>query len=238
MKRLSVFASIALLSFAGAVKATTIGMDHSNPIGEQETTEVGYVYWDSFVDQNPDAGVTLTDETPDYSNGRNITDAVLSGSLSGGGSVTGSGDRIYNGSGASSVAFDLTIEGTLTADIQTISLQLKMSTPDVSTGLNRLTFFTVTLNGMTASAVVETNSNTGEVISGQTYGVVTYYWTGLNLAANSDFTFLLSSPSLGHVSLDGVRVDASTVPEPSTYAMMALGLGMVFFVVRRRKVCA
>lgn len=194
---------------------------------------VGYAFWDNFTDLQAGTGVLITNETPDATDSDYFT-ATFSGSLSGGGSVTGAGDRIYNGQGAGSVAFNLSIDGTVSSNIDTITLQIKMTSPDAGIGLTRETFFTVTLNGRTASVITQSGDTSETPGSGQYMGVAYYTWTDMNLTNGGIIDLDITSPASGHVSVDGVRLDASAVPEPSTYALIALGLGVIAWKARHR----
>jgi hypothetical protein len=70
---------------------------------------------------------------------------------------------------------------------------------------------------------------------------------GSFLTSTLHFTALSGNPYLGQslailltangtqVEFDNVRLDVSPVPEPETYGMMLMGLGLMGFVARRRK---
>ncbi len=223
-------AGAALLAFSFRVEATTTGL--SEPLGDPASDAgIGYSLWDSFVNSASYPNVVFSNAAPGAVD-TDLFTATLSSN--GGGSVTGGGDRIYNGIAASSGAFNLTIDGTVTASIDTITLQIKMTAPDESTGLTILTFFTVTLNGEGGS-VVQTNFGTGETVGSQELGVITYTWSGLSLGTGDSLAFSITSPASGHVSVDALRVDASAVPEPSALMSGAIGLSICVWMSRRRK---
>lgn len=232
MKKLSLTA-LAVALVATSSYATTLGINPA-PLQDPATwPQVGYALWDTFTDADPTGGFAFSNANPGAFD-TDIFTAKLSAISMTGGSAAGGGDRIYNGVGPNSAAFNLAINGTVTAfSIDTITLQIKMTPPDVATGLTRLTFFTVTLNGQSVTPV-QTNANTGDpLIGGQALGVIQYTWTGLNLNQGDAFNFSITSPASGHVSVDALRVDASVVPEPTTG--MLLGLGLVTLALKRRQ---
>jgi len=225
----SVLAAISLLGMACAAQATLLGL--TDPLGAPSSGSVGYATWDTFVDADTvsNSAISILPASPTSSN-TDVFSANLSGSM--GGSVTGSGDRIYNGTGATSAAFNLTISGTILVNINTITLQIKLTPPS---GYTQTNFFNVSLNSTAGSAVL-TDDGTGEIVNGGEMGVITYTWTNLDLQADSAFNIVITSPAAGHASVDAFRLDASTsaVPEPSTYAMLLAGVGIVLWVKRRR----
>lgn len=222
---------LSLLGLSFSAQATTLGL--SDPLGNPASAgNVGYALWDSFVNAASYPTVVFSNAAPGASDTGLFT-ATLSSN--GGGSVTGSGDRIYNGVAASSGVFNLSIDGTVTASIDTVTLQIKMTPPDASTGLTSLTFLTVTLNELSGT-VAQSNSGTGEMVSSQELGVVTYTWSGLNLSAGSPLDFSITSPASGHVSIDALRVDASAVPEPSVVLLAGVGISLSLWMARRRRV--
>jgi hypothetical protein len=150
------------------------------------------------------------------------------------GLVTGGGDRLYNGWNASSVAFNIQLNGSVTGSADRLELYVKLTPPDVATGLTRTTFFTpnlVTSDGDPIDpSAVEIVADTGESVGSLPFGVISYVWTGLGLTASDTFTIQLSSPASGHVSIDAI---ALTVPEPGTLALLGLALTGLVTVARR-----
>jgi hypothetical protein len=67
-----------------------------------------------------------------------------------------------------------------------------------------------------------------------------WYQQSLNFVANASsqqLSFKLATPEKAYVSIDGIAIQTAPVPvpEPGTYALMALGLGAIGMVVRRRQ---
>lgn len=150
------------------------------------------------------------------------------------GLVTGGGDRLYNGWNASSVAFNIQLNGSVTGPIDRLELYVKLTPPDVATGLTRTTFFTpnlVTSDGDPIDpSATEIVANTGESVGSLPFGVISYIWTGLGLTASDTFSIQLSSPASGHVSIDAIAIN---VPEPGTLALLGLALAGLGTVARR-----
>lgn len=223
--------AVSALGMASFANATTLGLEDPLYSGRPD---VGYALWDTFVDELPGVGVTVTNAAPGATDGQMFSAATLSATLSGGGSVASNSgnDRLYNGWQAASVAFNFTLSATASAGIEMVTLQIKYTNP--SSGARFGFFDLVTLNGNNATYFAETNDGTGEIFSSQEMGVVRYTWTGLSLQANDALNFAIQSPATGHVSVDAIRLDASAVPEPSTYAMLIAAVGLVYLVKRRR----
>jgi len=65
-----------------------------------------------------------------------------------------------------------------------------------------------------------------------------WYQQSLNFVANASsqqLSFKLATPEKAYVSIEGIAIQTAPVPEPGTYALMALGLGAIGMVVRRRQ---
>ena len=141
------------------------------------------------------------------------------------GAVTGSGQRLYNGWAASSVAFDIQLTGSVTGAVDRLEFFVKLMPLDAVTGLTRTTFFNADLVTSAGNpvdpAALEIVSNTGEVVGGFAFGVIRFVWTGLDLDASDTFSIHLTSPALGHVSIDALAV---AVPEPGTFALLSCAL--------------
>jgi hypothetical protein len=216
IKILTTFA-IAVLSGFGMARATNLGYD-SDPLG---TTGVGYAFWDTF------STINFANRNPDSSSGAGFFTGTLA-SFNLGGMVLGSGDRLYSGSGPTPNAFDLAISGTAGEGAKTIVLQLKFTSPSVGVPLD---FYTISLAGVGAPT---STTLYGTSVESQTFNIVKYTWTGLNLSAGSTLDFGITSGA-DHVSLDGLYLGVSAVPEPHEYALGVCGLLAAVALFRRRR---
>ncbi len=63
----------------------------------------------------------------------------------------------------------------------------------------------------------------------------TFVYKGLLAAAGPTTLTFTASSKLSYVHLDNVSVQVSAVPEPETYAMMLLGLGLIGYAMQRRR---
>lgn len=214
-------AGLAVLGMTTVAGATTLGLRAANTPA---------VTWDTFVDADGNASpfttLSFSNASPGITAGTPEYTATLSASMTGG-SVTGSGDRLYNGIGGGNAAFNLTINGTALQNIETLYLFVKMTTPD---GGTRQNFLNVALNGTPDTTADVYNSGTGETAGGFEQGVIFYGWSGLNILNGQNFSFTITSPASGHVSLDAIQL--STVPEPTALGLVgAAGL----MALRRRR---
>lgn len=208
---------LASLGLAVAAQATTVGIP---------TATGSYALWDTFSDADPGyPALEFVDAAPTA-----VSDGAFSGLLSASmsGSVTGSGDRIYNGVAAASGAFGMTIDGTATAPLTELTLVLKM-TPPSSGSLEE--FFTVMLDG-TATTGTFLGSSGENLGMGGDLSLVAYSWSGLSIGATDSFHLSLTSPADGHVSLDALQLSQGVIPEPSV-ALLG-GLGLLGCLRRRR----
>jgi hypothetical protein len=224
MKKVFSIIPVTLIAMSAAAHATTLGIPGS--LGSS-------AFWDTFVDSvpgPPSGPLVFTNAAPGTSD-TSAFSATLSANMAGG-VVSGAGDRIYNGNAALSAAFNLTLNGTVTASITTLTLVVKSTNPDPGTGLTYTDFFNIQLDGQAATTITFSGT-TSESFSGQVMGVTQYTWTGLNLAATDTFAITITSPDSGHVSVDGIQLSQGVVPEPTAAAL--IGLGAVTMLLRRRR---
>lgn len=220
LSRILLSTCLFVSAFAADAGATALGFP---------TTTESYAHWDTFI---PSPIRSYTGDAPDSAITTRATMTLgntFPASPANAGLVTGGGDRLYNGFGAASVAFDIQLDGTVVTAVDRLELYIKLTPPDTATGLLRDTFFNVNLTTSDGDpldpAAVEVVANTGESIGAPPnnlpFGVIRYVWNGLGLAAGDTFTVGVTSPALGHVSIDGLMV---VTPEPGTLALAGLGL--------------
>ncbi len=209
LHKLFILAASGLLSLAGVSEATTIGL--ANPQG-------AYAIWDTFT-----SGTTFSGVTPDGG-----TAGFLTSSLSQSANSSGSGF----GPNATDYFYDATKTTAWTvaakADIKitSITLQIKLSQPFDSSDVGA--YFTPLLSYGIETGIgtnAPTVASTGETAQSQDVSVVTWTWTGLDIDANTDFSFSFGRAAGKHVVMDTVAIDA--VPEPGTWASLAMGLGLL-----------
>ena len=197
----------------GVTTATTVGL----PTGVVSTV------WDTF------SGINFSNAAPNSSSG--AVNGTLSSTMAGG-AVFGGGDRLYSGTfvtGQDPFSFNLTANGTVNQSFSQLGLVLKLTSPgNGATGA--LVHFDITLEAAGAAAATASSQS---VLSSFTEGANTFYivkfdWSGLNLQANDAFQFNITS-DIGHVSLDALQI----VPEPTSAALGLLGTAML--VIRRRR---
>jgi hypothetical protein len=178
-----------------------------------------YAEWNFMSDDEP-LSLTIEDRVPDIAASGLGAGAVRLAETSETAFVTGGGN-IYAIGGVATFTLDVPgIAGTA-ADVW-----LRAST------LGALLAPTATLNGVAAALTPTFSAAVGGAFGG-TEQEVYWRWRDVAPAANLRFAFEASSSSL---SLDQLAVYAipAPVPEPGTYALMALGVAGVAFFVRRR----
>lgn len=182
------------------------------------TTGPGSLYaeWNFFNDEQP-ATFTVEDSTPDIATAGIATGAALLRETTGGAFLT-SGGNIYSPSIAT--AFNVTLPGAT----GTFDVWLRTAT------IGSLLDTTATLNGVAATA----QESFATTIPGGFGGdEKEWYWTWtVTDPAQIDIAFVSAASS---VSLDQVAVHAAPVPEPGTWAMLALGLLGVGVATRGRQ---
>lgn len=97
----------------------------------------------------------------------------------------------------------------------------------------------VVITGLLDGAVVDTAT---EVVSSSGPTHVMLDWTGIDQVdfassggVNHGYTDREAAPPGEQFVLDNVTLNAAAVPEPATWAMLILGLGMIGYAARRRR---
>jgi hypothetical protein len=256
-KLLAISASIlGIGAFTGSVHAQIYSVEYNyntlNPTYSYSDTsavttpgvEAGFLpaqYWNPDLTSisyfNPETtGITggLTDSNGDSST---ITETKTDfGGYNAGGAVTGFSDAgdndLYSGgiySTTGSTGFSLTLGGLNTAD--TYNLFLYVKDPNGASGTlvsgtsGTQTYYLTTIGNSSMSSYVEGTALTAGAATAGNY----FEFSDLS---GSTITAALSS---GGVNVSGFQLQQiAAVPEPSTWAMMLGGLGMLAFCVRRK----
>jgi len=139
--------------------------------------------------------------------------------------------RLYSGAPTTfaPTAFNLTLNGTAAGPITTLSLIMKFTSPGSVAASD---FFNIALTGVGAA---NTQLFLGSITEGaNTFNIFQWTWTGLNIAASSNFAITAIS-TVDHASLDTIRLsDTAAVPEPSSALLIGLALASAT-ILRRRK---
>lgn len=175
----------------------------------------------------------------------NDPDFVDTGATGGArGTMTGKNFAFFSGDGTASIR--QTLSATLQADtLYTLSVALGHRTVDsgnavthplvtleLVAGATSLATATFDINAgiwvagddIWADGVLTFNSSTSPTLIGQTLGI------RINKAANTP-----TSPASGYMDIDNVRLDATAVPEPTTYGLLGAASLAAAAVVRRRR---
>jgi len=200
-------AACGLVAVVTPVWATNLGLPAASGVSS--------ALWDTYP------AVSFTGDAPDTADTAGFTATLDSANPAG--MVLGGGDRLYSGSGATPNPFDLTINGSASQAIDSLSLWTKATAP--TGGIAYESYFTVTLGG-NAPAVTTLKSTSTE--GSNTFGLVRYEWTGLSIGAGDAFTIAITGPA-NHVSLDAVYL---AVPEPASLGLLGVGLAAL---ARRRR---
>jgi hypothetical protein len=205
---MSSFKSTAIILALGAAfssSAFAAGNTWDSATPWGSATTAQYAEWNTFDS-------ATSDTTPDIGSGASLSVSPAGGFLFSGNIYT------FN----SVPAFTVNLAGVI-GDVFDVYLR-------VATQGNTL-LSTATLNGVSASSVLAYTgaSDLGSGSEQELYWV----WNNVTGASTYAFTFTASAP---HLLLDQVSVaTVAAVPEPSTYGMLALGLGVVGMIARRKR---
>jgi len=220
----TILSSFVVSAAAVTAQASSLGL---------VATSAGNALWDTFTSSTGYPTVTIASAAPTSFDDSAFT-ATLSASMPG--TVTGSGERIYSGTGANGNPFGLTLDIVASASFDTLTLQLKATGPLQNVPLEDNIVpagehFSVSGDG---SWSAPTRTYLGSIIEGSnTFYIYAWTWTDLGVSASDTFSLHITSAD-GHVSLDAFRLDAAAVPEPSAFAALA-GLGALACAATRRR---
>jgi len=151
--------------------------------------------------------------------------------------VAGSGDAVLTrvsgnhypaGAGLYGSGSVLTLaDATLTANVGQIVFQGIVNHFDVAP-------FSLTLNYNGGSQALAATSSSS-VLTGGAADYYTYSWDVSGLGALGSYTLTLGAGFSQVLAFQVDQIAAAPVPEPSSYALMAGGLGLVGWLARRRK---
>lgn len=103
------------------------------------------------------------------------------------------------------------------------------------TELDNIAFQALVGIGSNGSITNVSLNNVAAATSGITSGVNFWTWNDLNLTQGSRFTLTFET-NVQHIAFDAfqIQTDTTVVPEPSTYALIVIGLALVLVRFRKR----
>lgn len=247
MNKLTLLALTVVALATSYATALAVETGLYDPYLREVNEDVRYAMWDNFTEtysSGTGAGTVYT-YSGSASSASTLTGLSLVQSSAHINVTTGSnaaqGAGLLNGNDvyySSTRAQSWTLTAQSSIDINTMSFQVK--TANVGTAANPgaivESVFLPTLNGFGAASYVRSTPVSGEKLQGFDVFVIEYRWDNIDIAANTAFTinFSLAGGNTGQYTrkpIDFVALDA--VPEPSTYALMALGLVVIVWRGRR-----
>lgn len=229
MMKFSALALATGLAFSSSAFATVNSWDSTAPWG---SSTIDYVEWNNFAFDSS-SGNSYTDSTPD---------------VAGNGSLTATGTPIITSTSniyswqenpiSYNASFTASTSGVFDVYLRVAVAGLASSNVASLVGVGSAT--AVAIDGGTGTA---TGVGTFYQYNGTQFGMVDaereYYfvWNDVSLTQGNTVSFTWTDPA-AHISLDQLAlatVAVAAVPEPSTYGMLALGLGVLAFAGRRSR---
>lgn len=224
MKKLAILSALAAIAFAGNISAATIVYwNFNNPTGTPPTAWTGNIAGDigtgSLSMAGWGGGTDLFAGSTINAQGGAAAEESLS--LTGGGSSAPfPGNGTYIQLSFSTTGFE--------------NIVVSFATRGTSTGFNSSDWLYST-NGtdFTSLGVSTATRNT-------TFALATVDFSAVSAIENASTVYLRyvlngATSSSGNNRIDNLLVEATAVPEPSTYAMLFAGVGVMIWVVRRKR---
>ncbi len=245
------FASQGNYNDGSPINAQLSGLGAVAPYGAFDAPEIGFAAWEKFSSGSFD-GLAAQ-----YTGSSGALQATLSqatetiGITSAGTSNSGQidvGGTDYFGRLTCGLddSYDFSITGTSSIAITSITLAIKHSNfftvedPEDPETWTQIAPFSATLDGVPSSSAVwsEPYGNFSDALSLNTTARYYLYTWNVDIAPGEEFTVDFSSvpETLGlGFSVDAVALSVQSVPEPSTAGLIAAGLAVVLWRIKRRR---
>jgi hypothetical protein len=229
------------------VNAQLSGLGAASVYGSFDAPNVGFAGWEKW------SSPVFSLEPPQYRGNSGVLTATLDQDAVGPGrSTTGSNPGLITVDGLeysgrlTNGPYEFTIEATSTIFLSSVTLHIKHSPFQVDG--NTVTAFVASLNTGSLSGIASEPAikganlgNSSDAIGlSTTYNMYTYTWNNLSIDPNEPFTveFFSGADGTGQgFSIDTIAIAVSSVPEPSSCALLALS-GAVVGLRRWRRMVA
>lgn len=214
------------------INAQLSGLSAASVYGSFDAPNIGFAAWEKW------SSPVFSLEPPQYTGNSGVLSATLDQGANGPGlSTTGSNPGLITVDGVdysgrlTTGPYEFTIEATSTIFLSSVTLYIKHS-PYFIDG-SAVTAFTASLNGLASEPVIKGPNlgNSSDAISlNTTYNMYSYTWNNLSIDPNEPFTldFFSGADGTGQgFSIDSVAIAASSVPEPSSCALLMLSAAAV-----------